>query len=461
MTASAPDGARRGQTRGGRWSAFRSALTGALWPVPTAAIALALGLAVVLPELDQILEDGEQPLAYVFGGGPSAARTMLSTIASSLISVTTLLFSLTIVTLQLASSQYSPRLLQTFVRDRVVQVCLGVLLGTFVYALVVLRTVRSADESGAGAFVPRLSVTVAVVLALASVAALVTFLSHQTRQLRVETMMRDVHVESGETIRRICRQLVEDDQADTPLPDVPQRARPVLARHSGFYVQVAEAQLLKVATDCGAVLLLVPRPGDAVIDGTPVAWAWTDEPSADPPLDDLGAAVEEHLRLSHERSEVGDPSYGLRKLVDIAARALSPGINDPTTAVHALSHISDLLGLVGTRDAWHRRTSDDSGRERLLATSWEFDSLLDLAVTQIRYYGREDPTVLVRLFGLLAEVAWRARSHTQRAAVRHQRDLLLGQWEASPPVGRTADDGRRWADTVDTALTGRWPRPGT
>jgi uncharacterized membrane protein len=461
VTASAPGGTRRGRARGGQWLGFRSALTGALWPLPTAAIALALGLAVVLPELDRILQYGDQPLAYVFGGGPSAARTMLSAIASSLISVTTLLFSLTIVTLQLASSQYSPRLLQTFVRDRVVQSCLGVLLGTFVYALVVLRTVRSADESGAGAFVPRLSVTVAIVLTLASVAALVTFLSHQTRQLRVETMMRDVHVESADTIRRLGRQLAEDEQADAPLPDVPERARPVLARRSGFYVQLAEAPMLQAAVDCGAVLRLVARPGDAVIDGTPVAWAWADEPASQLPLDDLGAAVEQHLTVSHERSEVGDPSYGLRKLVDIAARALSPGINDPTTAVHALAHISDLLGALSVRDVWHRRTSDESGRERLLATSWEFGSLLDLAVTQIRHYGREDPTVMVRLFGVVAEVAWRARSNTQRAAVRHQRDLLLEQWESSPPAGRTVDDGHHWAETVDSALSGRRPRPGT
>jgi uncharacterized membrane protein len=151
----------------------RRVLAGELWPLPALAILSAVSLAFLLPEVDTWLQEGEdnEPLGYVFGGGPSAARTVLSAIASSLISVTTLLFSLTIVTLQLASSQYSPRLLQTFVRDRVVQTCLGILLGTFVFALVVLRTVRSADESGAGAFVPRLSVTVALVFTLASIEA--------------------------------------------------------------------------------------------------------------------------------------------------------------------------------------------------------------------------------------------------------------------------------------------------
>ncbi|HEX8496471.1 MAG TPA: DUF2254 family protein, partial [Actinomycetales bacterium] len=189
-----------------------------------------MGLGIGLTELDQELAFGDDPIRFVFTGGPSAARTLLSAIASSLISATTLLFSLTIVTLQLASSQYSPRLLQTFVRDRVVQTCLGVLLGTFVYALVVLRTVRSADEAPGSSFVPRISVTVAFLLALASVAALVTFLSHQTRQLRVETMMRDVHDESSRT--RVRLQERQEDQLDGPLPAVPDTARPLCPRSS-------------------------------------------------------------------------------------------------------------------------------------------------------------------------------------------------------------------------------------
>ena len=426
-------------------SRVRDAVTGALWPLPTAAIVLAVVLGSALPVLDEALQaDGGQPLAYVFGGGPSAARGILSTIAGSVMSVTTLLFSLTIVTLQLASSQYSPRLLQTFVRDRVVQACLGVLLGTFVYALVVLRSVRSADESdGGSAFVPRLSVTVGFVLVLASVAALVTFLAHQTRQLRVETMMRDVHAEATATIGRLTEQLGDGDQPDGPLPDVPAHARPVCARTSGFLVQTAEEPLLAVLSRSGAVLRLDRRPGESVVAGTPLAWVWTDDATAAPPVEELAAGLARHVAVSVERSPAADPSYGLRKLVDIAARALSPGINDPTTAGHALSHVSALLGDAAVRDTWHRRLTDEDGAERLVLRSWTFAELLDLGVTQVRYYGREDLTVVDRLFALLAEVAWRARTPLQREAVRHERDALVEQSCASPPPGRTAEDVQR------------------
>ncbi|RBY82490.1 DUF2254 domain-containing protein [Geodermatophilus sp. TF02-6] len=438
------------------WARARQAVTGALWPLPAAAILLAIGLGIGLPAVDEALQgSGEEPLAYVFGGGPSAARSILETIAGSLISVTTLLFSLTIVTLQLASSQYSPRLLQTFVRDRVVQVCLGVLLGTFVFALMVLRGVRSADESGAGAFVPRLSVTVAFLFTLGSVAALLAFLSHQTRQLRVETMMRDVHAEATTTLARLRRWQEDDDQPDGPLPLLPDRARPLCARHSGFLVRVQEGDLLRAAADAGVALRVDRRPGDAVVEGTPLAWVWPDDAGSSSPGGGLEHALADAVLVGHERADVADPGYGLRKLVDIAARALSPGINDPTTAVHALSHVSALLGSLTERDTWHRRLDDEVGRERVTVRSWAFPELLDLGVTQVRGYGRGDAAVVTRLYTLLAEVGWRTRSPVQRDAVRHQCRLLTEQTLAEPPTGRSTEDVRALTAAVEDALAGR------
>ncbi len=447
------------RARSGPLPAARRALGGALWPVPAAAVLVATGLGLALPELDRYLQEGVgEPLTLVFGGGPSAARTMLSAIASSLISVTTLLFSLTIVTLQLASSQYSPRLLQTFVRDRVVQACLGILLGTFVFALVVLRSVRSADESDEGAFVPRLSVTLALVLALISVGALVAFISHQTRQLRVETMLRDVHVEAAATLRRLDAEQSEDGQPDADLPPVPAGARPVCARHSGFLVQVAERPLLAAAQGAGAVLRLIPRPGESVLAGVPVAWAWSDGSRGEPSVELLEDALADHLVLGYERADHGDPSYGLRKLVDIAARALSPGINDPTTAVHALSHVSDLIGLAARRTTWHRRVADDGGTERLTVPSWDFATLLAQAVTQPRSQAGRDPDVAARLFGLLTAAAWHARSAGQQDAVRRERDLLVAQYAELPPAGWAPAEVRERGRDVDRALAGAWPR---
>jgi uncharacterized membrane protein len=231
---------RRESRRRSAVRAVTARLRGALWPIPVLAVVVAVGIGIGLPAVDGLLEsrDSGHPLTFVFGGGPSAARDLLAAIAGSLISVTGLIFSLTVVAFQLGSSQYSPRLLQTFATDRVVQLTLAQLTATFVYALSVLRTVRteSATETET-AFVPRLSITVAYALTLGSVLAVVLFLGHLARALRVETMLRDVHEEAGATLDR---ELPEDLEHPAPVEVPSGPGIPVVASSSGFVVDLDE-----------------------------------------------------------------------------------------------------------------------------------------------------------------------------------------------------------------------------
>lgn len=235
-------------------SRLRDGLRTQLWPLPAIGVILGVGLGIGLPRLDAHIDHGlsASTSAYLFGGGPSAARTLLGTIASSLITVTSLTFSLTVVTLQLASSQFSPRLLRTFTRDRFVHVTLALLLGTFSYALAALRTVRDARGSQA-VFVPQLSVTLAFVLAVVCVLGLVLFLAHLARQIRVETMLRNVHAEASETVRRVLGGRAGDLPPEAALAP-PVDAAPLLAGASGFLVQIDESALLAAAVDSDAVL---------------------------------------------------------------------------------------------------------------------------------------------------------------------------------------------------------------
>lgn len=196
-----------------------------LWPLPMFALAAALACGIAMPEVDAAL-DTRLPGAVeriLFGGGADAAREVLSAIAGSLITVTSLTFSLTLITLQLASSQYSPRLLRTFAADQVVQRTLALFLATFVYALTVLRTIRSNDESAD--FVPQLSVTIAYVLAVVSVGALVMFLAHLVRQIRVESLLDQV---CGDTVATAARMLRRREDGDAGTGD-PQAVTPPVA----------------------------------------------------------------------------------------------------------------------------------------------------------------------------------------------------------------------------------------
>lgn len=383
-----------------------------LWPLPVAGVVIAVIAAVLLPRVDAHVDDGLPSWlsAVLFGGDSGAARTLLDAISSSLITVTSLTFSLTVVTLQLASSQFSPRLLRTFTSDGFVQATLAIFLTTFTYSLTLLRAVRSPDTGAP--FVPRISVTVAFVLALVSVLGLVLFLAHLARQIRVETMLRDVHDDASATLLAATKPLAEA-RPQRELADPPPDALHVAAPSSGFLTRLDEARLLSAAIEADAYLLIDCYPGSSLVEGVPLGVAWSASASGfgAGEFDGLQGAVGGAIGIGYERTAAQDVGYGLRQLTDVTNKALSPGINDPTTAVHALGHISAILCQLASRDLRSVVLTDDTGEARVVLRRPDFADIVDTAITQPRRYGASDPQVMERLFRLLEELAWHAHDH--------------------------------------------------
>ncbi|MGY1608444.1 MULTISPECIES: DUF2254 domain-containing protein [unclassified Geodermatophilus] len=448
-----PPRGRRLLSRAGAW--LLSRVRGSLWPLPVLAIVVAVVLGIGLPALDEVLEEpgGRHPLTLAFGGGPSAARDVLAAIAGSLISVTGLTFSFTVVALQLASSQHSPRFLQTFVTDRVVQTTLALLVGTFVYALTVLRTVRT-EESAGPAFVPRLSVTVGFALTLASVVGLVLFLGHLARSLRVETMLRDVSDEAQHTY---ARELPRDE--DRPVGAPPSGPAVVVdADRSGFLTDVDGARIAAAAAAAGATVVLEPRIGDSVVAGTPLAHVRPPAVAGTAGLEGVERALHRSVSLGFERRPERDVAYSLRKVVDIAVRALSPGTNDPTTAVHALSHVSALLGHLVTHPPGTRAFRDEAGVVRVLLPQWDVHALVRLGLEEPLHFAEGQPAVLRRIAGLLRELAWRAPRDALDRDLRRYHDRVVRLAAESTDVDEA--ETARWREEFTDALGGRWaPRP--
>ncbi|WP_422750189.1 DUF2254 domain-containing protein [Mycobacterium sp. WMMD1722] len=399
-----------------------------LWPIPMLALLSALVLGIAMPSVDEALDTWlpTSVAGFLFGGGADAAREVLSAIASSLITVTSLTFSLTLVTLQLASSQYSPRLLRTFAADRVVHRTLGLFLGTFMYALTVLRTIRSNDETGD--FVPRLAVTVAYLLTVLSVVMLVAFLAHLVKQIRIEAILDQVRTDTVSTASRVFERN-DDDDAHEPVAAavVPTgRAEVIESKSSGFLVEIDAQTLRDVAVDADVVVWVDKPVGSAVTAGTPIARCW---PKGGAPLDDetvrhLQQQVTDALRTGRERTSAHDAEFGLRQLVDVVIRALSPGINDPTTAVHGLHSCTLVLSDLLTRRLGRCTLVDDDGRVRVVVDRPTFRDLLELVCRQPRVYGAGDPAVLEALMSLLRDLAWQARSEEHRSAIVEQLDVL-------------------------------------
>lgn len=434
--------------RAARWT---DGLRTQLWPIPAVAVALAVALGMVLPALDAWV-DGQLPESVsglLFSGGPEAARSLLQAISGSLITVTSLTFSLTVVTLQLASSQFSPRLLRTFSADRFVHATLALFLAAFAFALTVLRSVR-AESGGGPSFVPEISVTVAFALAIASVIGLVLFLAHLTREIRVETMIRRVNVETRETIDRV---FPENHPLPGTGPLAPAGAVSIRAAHSGFLTALDRDALLRSAVAAGAVVRVDREPGSSLVEGVPFAAAWplsdgrqfTAETS-----EELPASINAAISTGFERTNVQDVGFGLRQLVDVAARALSPGINDPTTAVHVISHLSVLLCRLVDRNPGPEHLHDDEGRVRVVLSMPCLGDLLDLALAQPRLYGATDPAVIERLLLLLQELAWCDRQRNYRTEIEEQLGRMREAIEAS---NYPAAERRRLLDLVQTIKT--------
>lgn len=395
---------------GARFASLRDSLRSQLWPAPVAAIVVAIVAGQFLPYVDGQGQEllGSTVSAWIFGGGPSAASNLLQTIAGAMVTVTALTFSLTVVTLQLASSQFSPRLLRTFSSDRIVHGTLALFLATFAFSLTVLRSIRSSTAADEG-FVPRISTTVAFLLAVASVLALVGFLSHLARQIRVESMLQRVFDETESTLKGVFPDSgTADPAARLPALGAGPGFRPLESRTSGFLLTVDGAAICAAAERAGALVVFAAAPGESLVRGVPFAAAAGagGDRLADEAFAALERAVGENVAIGFERTAVQDATLGLQQLLDIACRALSPGINDATTAVHAIGHVSALLcGLAG-RSTGSFPVLDEEATVRVVVKRPRLEDMLDVAMRQLLQYAMGDPRTAERTIGMLRDLEW-------------------------------------------------------
>lgn len=392
----------------GWWDALRSSL----WLIPGASVASATILAALLTRLEPL--PSWAPGFVGFTGSPDGARAILAQLVGATITVVGLVFSLTVIALQMAATQFTPRLLRTFLRDRRVQIVLSGMIGSAVYAVGVLRTVR-AGGGAAEPFVPRLAVTVALLASFAAVGLLIYFIHYVAQHLRVDVVMREIVATSFEQLAavRADRQTLPDREA----PDPPTSAMPLWASQGG-YLQVVDSDGLAAAVrDLGCVVRLRPRLGEWVTKGTTIAWAWPDQEDGGTDRDETTSVVHRYLHLGNERTGSTDLGFGLRQLQDVATRALSPGVNDPTTAVVAIEQMSRVLCAYASHPLGDDLVEDEDGRCRVAVPRPGFAALLELAVGPTRRYAAEEPDVLAALLTLLIDVAEHVADDGDRRAV--------------------------------------------
>lgn len=398
---------------------MREYLQGALWVLPGLSVVLALILGSVLSRVNV---PASSPLyRLVFAGTVDDARTLLIGIAGTMITVTALSLGLTVVALQLSSTQFSPRLLRNFLRDRPNQLVLSAFVASFAYSTAGLYTVGVSAGTRTESF-PRLAVTGAIVLLFVSLGALVFEVHHVSHSMQIDEIMRKVELATERVVRQ-----PSPGRRLTPAPAVPRSATAVRSNRSGYVQTMHPEPVIATAGALRANVALVPKVGDHVVAGTPIAWLWRTDGE---PLDekDLHGAVHDSVRLGFERTLEQDAAFGVRQLVDIASKALSPAVNDPYTAVQAIDHLAAVLAAIALRDQGDA-IYPTSGATTVTVPAYDFEDYLELGCAQIRRYGAAEPLIGSSLIRLLTSLAHATTDPSRRAAMRHQLELIVEDTE--------------------------------
>mgnify|MGYP000072157113 CR=1 FL=1 len=400
------------------WSNLRSSL----WFLPSLIVAASVLLAVALIETDS--SEVDRWLAQwprLFGAGAAGARGMLSTIAGSMMSVVGVTFSMTLVALSMASSQYTSRILRNFMSSRLTQAVLGIFAGIFTYCLIVLRTIRGGDE---GAFVPNLAVFVGFVLAVAGVGVLIFFIHHVASSIQASSIIASV---ADETLRAIDRLFPKQlGRAAGDADDEPSardltgsKWHAVLAVQSGYIQQVDDTALLRLAREQKTVVRMERGIGEFVVQNTALVSLALESP----PDAETTAALQAAFSLSRYRTVEQDAAFGVRQLVDVALKALSPGINDTTTAVTCVDYLTMILARLAPQQtpASHRYKD---GELRVIAIGPSFQSLLCEAFDQIRESAKGNLSIMLRMLSALQTIASLTASRSRRQALLEQVEAI-------------------------------------
>ena len=399
------------------WQELRSSF----WFVPAMIVVGAVGLATVLIAIDTNIElhfDRRWPL--FFGSGAAGSRGLLTAVASSMITVAGVVFSINIVALSLTSSQYTSRVLRNFMRDRINQAVLGVFVGIFAYCLVVLRTIRGGDE---GAFVPSLAVLGGLALAFVGIAFLIYFIHHISLSIQASSIIAAAAEETIAAIDHLFPKGLGDDADEdfdgTIAACAVQTWFAVAAPRTGYIESIDGDSLVVLARKHETIVRMERGIGEFVVEGAPlISVAGPSEPD-----NEVMAELKMVFVISRQRTVRQDAGFGIRQIVDVAMKALSPGVNDTTTAVMCVDYLGAILSRLAIRTiaTAHRL---DHGVLRVIARGPSFESLLSDAFDQIRQNAEGNVAVLTRQLQSLETIAGWTTSIRRRQALRQQANLI-------------------------------------
>lgn len=406
------------------------ALRASFWFTPAVFALLAVAFAVGVPILDYRYDPWLKDNLEQYVMSPAAAQDLLSTIAGAMVTISGVVFSLTLLTLSVASAQMGPRLLRTFMRDRTTHVALGTFVGVSIYSLVVLASVRGAEERG---FAPQIAVLLSVLFAVAALVVMIYFIHRVARLIQVPYCIAEVAHELGASIDRLFPDRIgsedtrEDDERQEQESALGDDFHTVDAWGEGYVQGVDVEALVAEAVKRDAVFSLAYRSGHFVTQKSLLARVW--------PKSAFSAQLERTINdafiLGNRPTPRQDVECAVNELVEVAVRALSPGVNDPFSAINCVDRLAAALARLAERDIPSPCLRDTGGHVRVLRLIVSFPEVLDAAMNQIRQYGCGSVPVVVRILEGLAVIAAHVRRERDKEAVLRQATMTLELAEAS------------------------------
>ena len=398
-------------------------LQASFWFVPALMTAAAIFLSFITTAIDKVFlyREGTQHW-WIYSGGPDGARTVLSVISGSMISVAGVVFSITIVVLTLASSQFGPRLIRNFMNVRANQMVLGTFVATFTYGILVLRTVNATVEAR---FVPGLSVTIAIGMSLLSLAVLIYFIHNVSESIQAQNIIARVRRDLDNAVDRIFPEKLGQGEELSPSPiqrdyDIPttcdREVCQIKAERSGYLQAVDNDALMRIAVEENLLLHLGYRPGNFITRGSVLVTVWPGEKVDEK----LTTKINAIFIVGPERTLEQDVEFAISQLVEIAVRALSPGINDPITAITCIDWLGAILCQLANRKMPSSHRYDENNRLRVICKLFTFERMVDAAFNMIRQNSPSVAAVSIHLLETIATVAAQTHNeHDRTALLRH------------------------------------------
>jgi uncharacterized membrane protein len=366
------------------------AITSGLWLIPSGIVLLFISLAFALTELDRHIDpEVRRDWPALMTSDADSAREMLSSISGAIITVAGVVFSITVVTLTLASTQYSSRAVRAFMRDRLSQVVLGAMAGTFAYCTAVLMMITG----GEGEFVPSVAVFVGYLFATGAVFALIAFIHHVTKSIQAGNIIASIAAEATKAVQQTFATSRSLEQPAPTQANLEWQSIP--SSRTGYIASVDIQALAAYARRRSAVVRMDRSAGDFVISGLPLISVLSQRTVEAHDADELNRAH----RVGRLRTVDQDPDFGFRQIVDIALKALSPGVNDTTTAVVCVDHLA--AALITAAGRWECGNVYDKGDLRVITRGPSFDGLVSKAFDQIRQNANGNVAVITALLNAI------------------------------------------------------------